>query len=113
MYQMYPKNANNGWIYLQPFQEEKMSTRETYGDPFWSSFAGALKMVQFFNILPKDECRYWSEFITDQEYPTEEELDTFVNICKNGMKTLTKTNDCTFVGFVDSIENIEGFWPYA
>lgn len=90
-----------------------IATDEIHEDPFWGSFEHAIEMVQFFNILPKDECKYWTEFIADQEYPTEEELDTFVSICKEGIKSITKTNDCTFVGLVDSVDNIEGFWPYA
>jgi len=90
-----------------------MTINEVSEDPFWDAFEHAVRMVGFFNILPDRECDYWFELIDDQEYPSEEELDTFVSICKEGMKSITETSDCTFVGLVNSVDNIEGYWPYA
>ena len=108
-----------------------MTKSEVYEDPFWGAFEHAIKMLGFFKLLPDKECDYWFEFVDAQEYPSEEELDTFVNICKDGMKSTKETNplisetndcafvgltnsiDCAFVGLTNSVENIEGFWPYA
>lgn len=101
-----------------------MTINEVSEDPFWDAFEHAIKMIGFFSILPEDECKYWTEFIVDQEYPSEEELDTFVSICKEGITKLIKdadkqptpnywSNNCEFAGLTSSIENMEGYWPYA
>ena len=90
-----------------------------YEDPFWGSFEHAIKALEYLDILTAKKCKYWFDFVEEKEYPTEKELDEFVNICKEGIKSIIKDptvasqNTCWFAGLETSVDNIEGYWPYA
>jgi len=82
----------------------------THDDPFWSSFDHAVRMANYHGMLSNKEYEFWLDFVEEEEYPTEDELNRFVDICKEGTKT---ANSCEFLSLIDLIEDIEGYWPYA
>ncbi len=82
---------------------------EVYEDPFWSSFDHAVRMANYHGMLSDKEYEFWLDFVEEEEYPTEDELNRFVNMCKEGINA----NNCEFLSLIGLIEDIEGYWPYA
>jgi len=109
-------------VYDQRLQEKKMpvikdeismSIDVRHEDPFWSSFDHAVRMANYHGMLSKEEYEFWLDFVEEEEYPTEDELNRFVNICKEGTNAVKDTNNCEFLSLTGLIEDIEGYWPYA
>lgn len=90
-----------------------MGIGSIHNDPFWSSFDHAIRMANYHRMLSEEEYEFWLDFVEEEEYPTEDELNRFVNICKEGTKSVEDTNSCTFLSLIGLIEDIEGYWPYA
>jgi len=103
------------WMDRMPVIRDEVSMANmaigiTHDDPFWSSFDHAVRMANYHGMLSDKEYEFWLDFVEEEEYPTEDELNRFVNICKEGTKA---ANNCEFLSLRGLIEDIEGYWPYA
>ena len=109
------------------FSEDAMFTYQEDEDPFWDSLKQLLRASQTtgtidslpHGMLTDSELEYWKEVAETRDLPDDEsELDEIVKRAKVYVQLYLKRHngrivDCWIHGLIASLEEIEGYWPYA